>query len=278
MRTIAKTLHDYWVSVVVLAAIGGVLAAVIATQQPDDPARSRAPSAATRTRKLASVEAQSANAAASAHISDPAVTRRHTKETPGRRSNVPAAAPQNGPSATSPSIASGGAYVDCRALGHVVSAEDPVGDVDASGNAQLAARFGSVDLTRVSVAVAGTTLCADFTSAAPPTASTFYSLLLSQKAPNSAAVRINAGLPSLGPHHATLQYPGVDEAPNQGIVPAKVGVAGTSTSVLIDRNTLPRFTPFPRFLWTAEAVGQTGLRDPQQVFDQAPDGYQPAYP
>jgi hypothetical protein len=160
-----------------------------------------------------------------------------------------------------------------------VQISDPTGDLDTLGNPDLAARFQSVDLTNVAVAVAGSKLCVDFTAKAPPNAQTFYIIYIDDPAStNGTSVAINVNFLSKGARQAVLKYPGADEAPDGGVVPAQVAVERNATSLIIDRQVLPRFTPFPAFAWSAKAVGQTGLRSPQQVADSAPDNQPASYP
>jgi hypothetical protein len=164
----------------------------------------------------------------------------------------------------------------------VVQISDPTGDLDTLGNPELAARFQSVDLTNVAVAVAGSKLCVDFTAKAPPDARTFYIFSIAEPGSTtgpSVSIDVNF-LSSTDATRVALKYPGVDEAPDGGVVPAQVAVARNATSLVIDRQVLPRFAPFPVFAWSAEGVGQTGLRSPQQVSDSdvAPGNQLPSYP
>jgi hypothetical protein len=83
-----------------------------------------------------------------------------------------------------------------------------------------------------------------------------------------------------GARQVALKYPGDEESPNRGIVPARVAIRGNSTSLLIESKIFPRQlqVPFPRFAWNAEGVGKTGLADPQHVSDRDPNGHNATYP
>lgn len=174
-----------------------------------------------------------------------------------------------------------GSYVSCSSLGPAVAVADPSGDMDTHPYPRLAARFPSVDLTMVRVAVSGNRLCVNFTAKAPPTPRTFYIFdLVTPGSTTGPSLGIDVIFWSNGARQVALKYPGDQESPNRGVVPAQVGIRGDSTSLLIDRHVFPRkpLVPFPRFAWDAEAVGQTGLTAPQQVSDYDPNRRYSAYP
>lgn len=191
----------------------------------------------------------------------------------GPTSNSSEHAPVPGP------LASQG-YVGCSSLGHTVAIRDPVGDVDTLYHPRLVAKFPSVDLTDVRIAFNRSRLCVDFTAKAPPTTRTSYIVALTTRASSRAGrfLGIDVVFWPDGAKQVVLKYPGDQGSAYRGVVPAQVGIDGDSTSILVRERAFPRSERFLRFLWSAKGVGQTGLSDPTQVSDTAPDGRPAAYP
>lgn len=296
-----RVLRDYWVSLATLGIVAIGLVILVLSQHPGNDRRTaqlvsqkrlehhlqvlEAAAAAANARDLAHEPSSDRQALADAPVgaggAGPAEssTTLRTSSRPVQPGRFP------GPLAS-------GHYVDCGTVGHVVSIQDPSSDLETLYSPWLASKFPSVDLIKVSVAVAGETLCVDFTATAPPKPSTFYIFQLGRPQQQLGFVEgkwkeITTNNPSLGidvifgpngERAATLRYPGVDETPNLGIVPARVGLSGSSTSLVIDRRLFPSYVPPPPWWWSAEGVGWTGLRSPQQVTDTDPANRAVAYP
>jgi hypothetical protein len=292
-----RVVRRYWVSLAALAVLSAGLLVLVATtgsgngwraaQRASQAAFDRhlrmveAEAAATDARDLAQQAASDLQADSSARAGAPTsapVRRATARPSSSNPSHTPAPFPQTD---RFPGPLASGAYVDCASVGHVVSVQDPSSDLETLYSPWLAPKFPSVDLTKVSVAVAGENLCVDFTAMAPPIPTTFYSFELGSPQVWSAtgpSLRIDVVFGAHGERAAALRYPGDDESPTRGIVRARVGISGSSTSLLIDRRLFPSYVPSPPWWWSGEGVGWTGLRSPQQVTDTDTAGQPASYP
>ena len=136
-----------------------------------------------------------------------------------------------------PTVSDG--FVDCSSVGHARSVTDPVSDTSQNGTGPASARphparEPRADLTGLTVASDGASLCIDFTLAATPGSQTRLGFIAgSTKAtePPSESLSANIDLGAAdGPRVTTLDH---------GSISARVGTSGNRVSLVIAKSALP---------------------------------------
>jgi hypothetical protein len=168
----------------------------------------------------------------------------------------------------------------CAGLGRVTVANDTLGDVHPNIRAPAPPPPpAGIDLVEVRLAQRSHTLCAVFTTEAPPPAAAAYRIGLREKGEgdSGAAIGIQA-VPGDGERYVQLEYPTSDERPDGGRVKATIGVRGKRVSLRMDTGTFPDWAPLGDFEWEASSLG-IGNRRGLQYTDCAPESTQHiAYP
>jgi hypothetical protein len=171
-----------------------------------------------------------------------------------------------------------GAYQDCSQIGRPIETSDAVGDVMPNIGQGPSPGFDRIDLTRVRLAIRGSTLCANLVMRGPARPPIGFTLELRAlgRGDSGNALGINAGVDSAGKTGISLAYPGADTRADQGAITGRLGIRGNRVSLVITRRSLPAWTPFTSFQWDVRTLAQNGPS--VQVSDCAPDGRNLLFP
>jgi hypothetical protein len=161
----------------------------------------------------------------------------------------------------------------CRKTGPVTTARDGRGDVRPNIAAPTPPPGPrGIDLIAVSVARSAGSLCAVFELSAPPPGTAGFRVGLREAGNGDSGALV--GLTALlagGRRYVQLAYPGADDRPDRGVIPADIAISGNRVSLLVDTGTLPDWTPpADGSEWEASTIG-FGDRPGLQYYDCAPE-------